>query len=96
MLQCDISDKDFDHDSNYINIPPLHAYILGNTWARDSFTNELSVYEQMRQHPDPGVCNYRGCIFANGYVERFVLEKYCCTLKGENGWECNMEVSGHL
>jgi serine/threonine protein kinase len=81
MLQCNVSNEDFDHDSNYIKTPPLHAYILGNTRARDSFANELSVYEQMQQHPHPGVCNYRGCIVVDGYVEGFVLEKYRCTLK---------------
>lgn len=69
-----------DLDDIFIKEPPYHAYRPEDALVRDIFFVEVSAYETLRCNPHAGICDYRGCIVVDGYVEGIVLKKYKCTL----------------
>jgi len=78
MLQYRQSPND---NGDYVKESPITEYVPGDTAPRDSFANELAVFERLRGHLHPGICKYKGCVVVDGYVEAFVLERYKCTLR---------------
>jgi len=76
MLQC----TDYETSECYLKWPSFGMFDGESTVVRDSFAQELSIYERLRQHPHPGICKYKGCMVVDGYVEAFALEWYKCDL----------------
>jgi hypothetical protein len=51
----------------------MTLYTPGETCAKDSFANELTIYERLGRHPHHGICKYKGRVVQDGYVEGLVL-----------------------
>jgi serine/threonine protein kinase len=70
-----------DDNRNFVKEYPIVLFTPGDTTPRDSFANELAVFERLCEHLHPGICKYKGCVVVDGYVEAFVLERYKCNLQ---------------
>ena len=70
-----------DDNRDFVKEQPITLYTPGDIAPRDSFANELAVFERLRRHMHPGICKYKGCVVVDGYVEAFVLERYKCSLQ---------------
>jgi len=76
MLLC----TDYEMTAYWLKMPGVEHYFPQTTLAKDGFAHELSIYEQLQEHPHPGICEYKGCVVVDGYVQAIALKLHQCDL----------------